>query len=296
MIRVALGLERASRLWSAPRLPLGSWRPTTAWSLRCDRRRFATSVRLLQQPSARIDLSSPLDLDASPYLDASRYRQATADEHVVDPDDFVLYPSFFDEDEQRLLLRCALAKLDLASSSREARKKRRLWKERTQDHTGGGTPGAEADFLPDEAYAFEEGHFDGVINGYRETQVVDWDNVVSGSTDADALSKLLGRLYPLVPSHGSSFEPSLKTPPGILAHLLHLSSAGKIDPHVDNVDASGEVILGVSLGGVRVMHLREMNAADGGRSLDVLLVPGSVYVQRSVAGSLPPLSVLTTHE
>ena len=70
-------------------------------------------------------------------------------------------------------------------------------------------------------------------------------------------------------------------------HALHLSPTGRIDPHVDNVDASGSVIIGVSLGAERVLRLERR--VDGGEEderrgrkdgWEVLLKSGSVYVQK----------------
>lgn len=64
-------------------------------------------------------------------------------------------------------------------------------------------------------------------------------------------------------------------------HALHLSPTGKIDPHVDNVDASGSVIIGVSLGAERVLRLERKEAeSEGGDGWEVLLKSGSVYVQK----------------
>lgn len=64
-------------------------------------------------------------------------------------------------------------------------------------------------------------------------------------------------------------------------HALHLSPTGKIDPHVDNVDASGSVIIGVSLGAERVLRLERKGAEnEGGAGWEVLLKSGSVYVQK----------------
>jgi len=67
-------------------------------------------------------------------------------------------------------------------------------------------------------------------------------------------------------------------------HALHLSPDGKIDPHVDNVDASGSVIVGVSLGGERILRLEQDDAdrkeKGGSVGWEVLLPSGSVYVQK----------------
>jgi len=68
-------------------------------------------------------------------------------------------------------------------------------------------------------------------------------------------------------------------------HILHLATDGYILPHVDNIQASGSFILGVSLGAPRILHLEEVNAnpsqdANHVPACDLLLEPGSVYVQR----------------
>lgn len=50
--------------------------------------------------------------------------------------------------------------------------------------------------------------------------------------------------------------------------------------HVDNVQASGTWILGVSLGNTRVLRLE--NVTDPSDSYELALPSGSVYLQRSV--------------
>lgn len=96
---------------------------------------------------------------------------------------------------------------------------------------------------------------------------------------------------------------------------------GAIGPHVDNVDASGSIIMGVSLGAPRVLRMvqrafrpvsgsgmtgRHSDASSPGlegepgtavdhagskAAFEVLLAPGSVYIQRLVHGlSALPLS------
>jgi alkylated DNA repair protein alkB homolog 7 len=62
---------------------------------------------------------------------------------------------------------------------------------------------------------------------------------------------------------------------------LHLSTVGEILPHVDNVEASGPHILGVSLGATRIMRM-DSKVQGAGLGFDVLLPSGSVYVQRFV--------------
>jgi len=66
--------------------------------------------------------------------------------------------------------------------------------------------------------------------------------------------------------------------PNVQTHLLHLASHGEILPHIDNVQASGSWILGVSLGAQRIMRMQ--NLKDERDTIDVLLSSGSVYLQR----------------
>jgi alkylated DNA repair protein alkB family protein 7 len=66
-------------------------------------------------------------------------------------------------------------------------------------------------------------------------------------------------------------------PPDSSTHVLHLSPQGAILPHVDNVDASGQTIVGASLGATRVLRLEHKETGEG---WDVLLPSGSVYIQK----------------
>lgn len=69
----------------------------------------------------------------------------------------------------------------------------------------------------------------------------------------------------------------------IQTHLLHLGTSGAIGPHVDNIDASGSIIMGVSLGSPRIMRMTRTHNRERTHlpdAFDVLLLPGSVYVQR----------------
>ena len=130
-----------------------------------------------------------------------------------------------------------------------------------------------------------QGHFDGVIRHYREMHVSTWDPV-----DSPKLQSILRRLRALFPSaeHGTQ------------THILHLASEGDILPHVDNVEASGTWIMGVSLGATRRLHLEstEQDGQAAGRSYETLLPSGSVYIQRcaSSGGMLPHISILSDLE
>ena len=82
----------------------------------------------------------------------------------------------------------------------------------------------------------------------------------------------LGRLGTLCPNAGST-----------QTHLLHLASDGEILPHIDNADASGSWILGVSLGSDRVLRMESVETdsdCSARHTFDVTLPSGSVYIQR----------------
>jgi alkylated DNA repair protein alkB family protein 7 len=90
-------------------------------------------------------------------------------------------------------------------------------------------------------------------------------HVTSWPNDVPGLSPLIDRLRSLCPT------------PDTQTHILHLATNGEISPHIDNLQASGTWILGVSLGAARVMQMENTNGED---SFDVLLPSGSVYLQR----------------
>jgi alkylated DNA repair protein alkB family protein 7 len=87
-------------------------------------------------------------------------------------------------------------------------------------------------------------------------------------SETPGLSLVLDRLHSLCPTQPTQ------------THLLHLASHGEIFPHVDNVNASGSWILGVSLGTPRIMRMEALE--DPHAIFDVLLPSGSVYLQRYV--------------
>lgn len=172
------------------------------------------------------------------------------------PTDMDFYPDFFSPEEQRILLSASLEKLN----TNESRKFRRRQREYQASQPALSSSSVNDLFLPDEFYTFEEGHFDGVIKRYREMHVSSWP------ADIPGLDRVLSRLRSLHPD-----EPTQ-------THVLHLASDGEILPHVDNVEASGSWILGVSLGNMRAMRLE--SADDPSDSFEMLLPSGSVYIQR----------------
>ncbi|KAF5391773.1 hypothetical protein D9757_001802 [Collybiopsis confluens] len=182
--------------------------------------------------------------------------------------DFRFIPDYFSKSEQKLLLDASLLKLD-ASGSRRFQRRRQARLERSE----------RSGFLPDEYYEFIEvyprssnksccyfdiqarkGHYDGVIHNYREALLNSWP-----LAEIPTLSPVLNRLHSLLPSQN------------IQTHLLHLASDGEILPHVDNVDASGRWILGVSLGSERILRLEKCENSE--EAVEIPLPPGSVYLQ-----------------
>ena len=139
-------------------------------------------------------------------------------------------------------------------------------------------------FAPDDLYHFQEvslktlkagytsltvyasspqGHYDGVINHFREIHLSSWP-----LDDFRGLEAAVERLHSLCPTKD------------IQTHLLHLASYGDIFPHVDNISASGTWIIGVSLGDERILKMTEVVGEK--REFYVALPSGSVYLQRSV--------------
>ncbi|KAG8933313.1 hypothetical protein FRC01_009963 [Tulasnella sp. 417] len=180
----------------------------------------------------------------------------------ISPVDFQLYTNVLSIEEQNALLRCALKRLD------EIRGVSRTIKQRRRGALGGATATSEPandaqnQFLPDDCYEFDEGHYDGVIHQYRESHVSTWP---------ESARTLLAKVGALMP--GSPSLPSVQT------HALHLASNGEILSHVDNVEASGKTILGISLGAARVLRLQPKESGSSDECIDILLESGSVYVQ-----------------
>jgi alkylated DNA repair protein alkB family protein 7 len=197
------------------------------------------------------------------------------------PPDLYFWPKYLTSEEQRTLLAACLHKLDNIES-RQARKKRRdFWK---SNRVGPKSSLVEM-FAPDELYEFEEarsnqlpcfskrltcyvhmqGHYDGVIRYFREMHLSSWPVAEFGG-----LQPILDRLYSLCPT------------PAVQTHLLHLASHGEILPHIDNIEASGSWILGISLGAERILRIQRADKQKGGTHC-LTLHSGSIYLQRSVA-------------
>ncbi|KAG8899038.1 hypothetical protein FRC00_001994 [Tulasnella sp. 408] len=180
----------------------------------------------------------------------------------IAPVDFQLYTNVLSAEEQNELLRCALKRLD------EIRGVSRTIKKRRREALGGATAAGDlandvqSQFLLDDCYEFDQGHYDGVIHQYRESHVSAWP---------ESARTLLSKAGALMPG-----SPSLSS---VQTHALHLASDGEILSHVDNVEASGKTILGISLGAARVLRLQPKGSGNPNECVDILLESGSVYVQ-----------------
>ncbi|KAK4686923.1 hypothetical protein P7C73_g3202, partial [Tremellales sp. Uapishka_1] len=176
--------------------------------------------------------------------------------------DFIFYPTFFSGSECRELAQMGLWKLDRTDHLRKRRRKSGV----AQTHKAEDS--RLQDLFGDEGeYGFEEGHYDSVIHRYRES-------LLSSLPPSPTLPALMSRLYSLLPGITPTDQ---VPPPNTSTHVLHLAPGGEILPHVDSLDASGSVILGVSLGASRILRLQDKNGTGG---WDVLLPNGSVYLQK----------------
>ncbi|KAG8761829.1 hypothetical protein FRC12_009309 [Ceratobasidium sp. 428] len=177
---------------------------------------------------------------------------------------FTIHSGFLSTHEQDILLKASLTKL-----GGKRRRKSPLSALPTSPLPATDYP-LHGIFGRDVDYNFEEGHFDGVIRDYREMTVSSWP-----ASSPAGLADILLRLYRLVDPHRTPAAPGTTTPPNVQTHILHLASIGIILPHVDNIEASGNMIAGVSLGDTRVLRMSRDE-----ETFDVLLESGSVYVQR----------------
>ncbi|KAG0049146.1 Alpha-ketoglutarate-dependent dioxygenase alkB 7, mitochondrial [Gryganskiella cystojenkinii] len=164
--------------------------------------------------------------------------------------DFILVPNYLSPQEQHLMIESATRKL-----------KRALGKQ----------------------VRYEDGHFDGVITRYRECSASDWSGtgVVSYSSSGPnhQPSPLRERVTPseIMQSIKQEFFPHEWN--WVSPHILELEAGrGGIKPHMDHLEASGEVVAGLCLGSDAVMELIHEDEPE--RSFKVWLPKGAFYFQR----------------
>ncbi|KAF8969927.1 hypothetical protein BDZ97DRAFT_1653154 [Flammula alnicola] len=187
------------------------------------------------------------------------------------PPGFRFWPTYFSNAEQQILLAASLHKLDSTETRQTRRRRKEFWKSKLNPASPRNFNSVSDLFAPDDMYEFQKasptfkGHFDGVIHDFREMHLSSWP-----LEDFPSLEPVLERLHSLCPESNSKVQ----------THLLHLASYGEILPHVDNLDASGSWILGVSLGDERLLRLKEKEGYGEGREFSLKLPSGSVYLQR----------------
>lgn len=129
--------------------------------VRCPRRRYST-----RPPPLKLDLLErhPLIRRISSNQDVASFSKSVSD---IKPEDFVYYPNFFSPEEQAILIKLALWKLDrVDSKKRRTRRRRSSNSESTQvvngEVEGNGSKGENSDpdlqalFEDPSVYGFEE--------------------------------------------------------------------------------------------------------------------------------------------
>lgn len=139
-----------------------------------------------------------------------------------------------------------------------------------------------------------------MIEGYRELLIK--EPLIGSAEEGNVeLREAVKRFYDLIPPPESMKGPVTDPPSHLILHALHLSSKGAIYPHVDNMQAFGGTIAGLSLGSSRVMRFKRTGpplpkgsaGEDEPEEFEVLMEPGSVYLQKCVDFvELRPLSFL----
>ncbi|XP_033738761.1 alpha-ketoglutarate-dependent dioxygenase alkB homolog 7, mitochondrial-like [Pecten maximus] len=111
---------------------------------------------------------------------------------------------------------------------------------------------------------YEYDHWDGAIQGYRETERKKW------TKNNEAILKRVGDL---------AFPPAVQ--PLAHVHILDLSKDGHIKPHIDAVRFCGSTIAGLCLLSPCVMRL--VHDKDKQRWADILLDRRSLYIMKDAA-------------
>ncbi|WRT65939.1 uncharacterized protein IL334_002890 [Kwoniella shivajii] len=239
--------------------------------------RFVRYVHTIPPPPA---VPPPLTLQSVSPLIRPHKPCSSTNYSIIKSDDFSFWPGFFTPQECKTLLEMALWKLDRVDTTLKRRRGDKSVKDiptvlTSQDDVQG------LQLLFDKKYGFEEGHYDSVIHQYRETLLSSLP-----PSSPPSLNSILSRLYALLPNlpvNDTDPDSGVLPPKGSLTHLLHLAPEGEILAHVDNLEASGSVICGVSLGASRTLRLekKEKDGEDkGSQGWDVRLDNGSVYLQR----------------
>ncbi|KAI1316922.1 Alpha-ketoglutarate-dependent dioxygenase alkB 7, mitochondrial [Mortierella claussenii] len=210
-------------------------------------------------------LRTSADIAAS-HFDLSHIPSSQERDQILS--DFILIPNYLSITEHDMLIQAAFKKL-----------KRALGKQ----------------------IRYEDGHFDNVITRYRECSASEWGtpptiasgsgtlapSSTSASTSGTTVTAAATAALPLTTERSTPLEimQSLKLEffphswNWVSPHILELESGkGGIQPHVDHLEASGEVVAGLCLGSSAVMEL--IHEHDPERYFRVLLPKNCFYFQR----------------
>ncbi|TIB65906.1 hypothetical protein E3P77_02533 [Wallemia ichthyophaga] len=203
----------------------------------------------------------------------------------IDSEDLIIYPSFLNGDEQRTMLMQMLKKLDRVCG--KPKRSPSLLEEHYKQYKEGDL---QKLFCHPDMYRWETSHFDNVITGYREANVRSM--TVPNAETEQGVKGILERLYKCLYDNATDYtrdqaakppknerlqDDELSIPHWLQAHILQLSPKGSIQAHVDNEDAMGSTIMGLSLGECRQVEF--LNEKYG--KFTAYLPSGSVYLQRS---------------
>ncbi|KCV72485.1 hypothetical protein H696_00080 [Fonticula alba] len=153
--------------------------------------------------------------------------------------------------------------------------------------------------------SYSRSHFDSVIHHYRETivralgrrldrgdaDVAPGPDVSQRDRQLEALARIERIMHQTIVRSFAPGDSLAHMAEGnfLPLHTLDLRADGHIQPHVDNLSASGRLVAGVSLLSGRVVRFEQMYTdarpresvkPSERRVLDVLLPPGSFYMQR----------------
>ncbi|GJJ71311.1 alkylated DNA repair protein alkB homolog 7 [Entomortierella parvispora] len=232
------GILTRSRLYCSESTPRQSLHPSSTWW-----RDHPESTSPRNNPENEQDSQHHYDNLRTSSSIASTYidlSRIPTNEHEQILKDFILVPNYLSPPEQEMMIQAATKKL-----------KRALGKQ----------------------VRYEDGHFDGVITRYRECSASDW------GTGAPSLDKDQQRTTPseIMQSIKHEFFPHQWS--WVAPHLLELEAGrGGIKPHVDHLEASGEVVAGLCLGSDAVMELIHEDEPE--RLFKVWLPKGAFYFQR----------------
>ncbi|KAI9207064.1 uncharacterized protein BJ171DRAFT_495563 [Polychytrium aggregatum] len=125
---------------------------------------------------------------------------------------------------------------------------------------------------------YQDGHYDGVIKGYKECTISGWNPDLSSSTSDNQddiwCREIIGRAERRIEQVVGEQRKRWMDP-----HLLELRDGNSgIGAHVDHLTASGRIVAGICLLTPAVMIFRRRDTPS--KHFKTLLMPGCLYFQR----------------